>query len=367
MKAIWDISPPIAPETPAFPGDTTYTPDLDGGDRPRVSGEPQRDHHVAARRRPCRCAAPLRRRRAPPSASSTLEPVSGPVPGDPRDRSRPADSARAPRARRRRAAAARAGADVHDGANRVVADVLGLRAADHRLAGGTAASVSSASTASRSIPPTARRSTATSSCWRTTCGCSRTWCSTTCPPGDYELIALPLKLVGADASPVRAVLRALLMTTRERLPGAGCGGRAGAAPRSNSTLPPPTPRASSISTATHWARCPRWPRRGVRAVVEREWGTGLVRSWNTAGWISAAGADRRQDRAADWLRAGRGDGGRLHFGQSLQGVERRHRHGTRVVAAHGSRAVAVDSCRSARTFPPTSTSPTRWPGRTGSS
>jgi len=29
------------------------------------------------------------------------------------------------------------------------------------------------------------------------------------PPGDYELIALPLKLAGMDASPVRAVLRAL--------------------------------------------------------------------------------------------------------------------------------------------------------------
>ena len=29
------------------------------------------------------------------------------------------------------------------------------------------------------------------------------------PPGDYELIALPLKLMTADASPVRAVLRAL--------------------------------------------------------------------------------------------------------------------------------------------------------------
>ncbi|HWI66077.1 MAG TPA: arylformamidase [Symbiobacteriaceae bacterium] len=29
------------------------------------------------------------------------------------------------------------------------------------------------------------------------------------PPGDYELIALPLRLVGADGSPVRAVLRPL--------------------------------------------------------------------------------------------------------------------------------------------------------------
>ena len=30
------------------------------------------------------------------------------------------------------------------------------------------------------------------------------------PEGDYELIALPLRLVSADASPVRAVLRALV-------------------------------------------------------------------------------------------------------------------------------------------------------------
>jgi arylformamidase len=29
------------------------------------------------------------------------------------------------------------------------------------------------------------------------------------PPGDYELIALPLKLAGMDASPVRAILRSL--------------------------------------------------------------------------------------------------------------------------------------------------------------
>jgi len=30
------------------------------------------------------------------------------------------------------------------------------------------------------------------------------------PEGDYELIALPLKLMQADASPVRAVLRSLI-------------------------------------------------------------------------------------------------------------------------------------------------------------
>ena len=32
------------------------------------------------------------------------------------------------------------------------------------------------------------------------------------PPGDYELIALPLKLAGLDSSPVRAVLREILPT-----------------------------------------------------------------------------------------------------------------------------------------------------------
>jgi arylformamidase len=29
------------------------------------------------------------------------------------------------------------------------------------------------------------------------------------PPGDYELIALPLRIVGGDSSPVRAILREL--------------------------------------------------------------------------------------------------------------------------------------------------------------
>ena len=38
------------------------------------------------------------------------------------------------------------------------------------------------------------------------------------PEGDYELIALPLKWISADASPVRAVLRELVMTDPRRLP-----------------------------------------------------------------------------------------------------------------------------------------------------
>ena len=37
--------------------------------------------------------------------------------------------------------------------------------------------------------------------------------------GDYELIALPLKLVEADASPVRAVLRSLPSSPKPQAPG----------------------------------------------------------------------------------------------------------------------------------------------------
>jgi kynureninase len=43
----------------------------------------------------------------------------------------------------------------------------------------------------------------------------------------------------------------------------------------------------------------------VRAVAEREWGSGLVRSWNTAGWISAAG--RIGDKIAPLVGAGPGE------------------------------------------------------------
>jgi arylformamidase len=35
------------------------------------------------------------------------------------------------------------------------------------------------------------------------------------PPGTYELIALPLRIVGADGSPVRAILRDLPVTIPE--------------------------------------------------------------------------------------------------------------------------------------------------------
>ena len=56
-----------------------------------------------------------------------------------------------------------------------------------------------------------------------------------------------------------------------------------------------------------------------------EWGEGLIRCWNTAGWFDAAAAPRRQDRAARRRAARRGGRDRLDLDQPVQGAERRAR------------------------------------------
>ena len=43
---------------------------------------------------------------------------------------------------------------------------------------------------------------------------------------------------------------------------------------------------------------PRPHRARGAADVTGEWGEGLIRSWNSAGWIDLAAASRRPDRAA---------------------------------------------------------------------
>ena len=73
----------------------------------------------------------------------------------------------------------------------------------------TTASASSASTPPRSIPSTRKRSKPTTPSPATTWPSSKAWCSSGVEEGEYELIALPLRIKGADASPVRAVLRTL--------------------------------------------------------------------------------------------------------------------------------------------------------------
>ena len=50
---------------------------------------------------------------------------------------------------------------------------------------------------------------------------------------------------------------------------------------------PASPRASSTSTATPWARCPRPCRRRSPTSSHRQWGERLIRSWNEADWWGA--------------------------------------------------------------------------------
>ena len=63
----------------------------------------------------------------------------------------------------------------------------------------------------------------------------------------------------------------------------------------------------------------------VQQAVTEEWGAGLIRSWNTAGWIDLA--QRIGDKIATpgRRRRGRADRRRLDLGQPVQGAEHRHR------------------------------------------
>ncbi len=93
----------------------------------------------------------------------------------------------------------------------------------------------------------------------------------------------------------------------------------------------------------------------LRTVVEDEWGRELIKSWNTAGWITLP--QRVGDKIAPPGRRGpgRARGGGLHLRQPLQGAERRAGHRTRRRARAPAHRV-----RAHRTFRPISTSPTAW-------
>ena len=64
---------------------------------------------------------------------------------------------------------------------------------------------------------------------------------------------------------------------------------------------------------------PRTTGARVREVVEREWGEGLIRSWNARALDRRAAAGRRQDRAPDRRPAARSDLRGLDVGQPVQG------------------------------------------------
>ena len=100
----------------------------------------------------------------------------------------------------------------------------------------------------------------------------------------------------------------------------------------------------------------------VRQVVEDEWGLGLIRSWNSAGWITLS--QRVGDKIARLIGAGPGevvvaDSTSVNLYKVLSAA----------LAIVDSRRPAPShaSSRSAPTFRPISTSPTRSRARTGSS
>ena len=100
------------------------------------------------------------------------------------------------------------------------------------------------------------------------------------PEGDYELIALPLKLVTADASPVRAVLTtahdelARLPRARRARPAAHAARAVHASRRRD------LPGRQLAGRAAEGRAGSAWPQ-----AVNEEWGQGLIRSWNSAGWF----------------------------------------------------------------------------------
>ena len=105
---------------------------------------------------------------------------------------------------------------------------------------------------------------------------------------------------------------------------------------------------------------PRAAAARVRQVVEAEWGDGLIRSWNDAGWITLS--QRIADKIARLVGAGRRRARRrgLDLGEPVQGAVGRDADRRR-----GRRRRGASCSPTARTFPPISTSRTRWRGSTG--
>ena len=164
-----------------------------------------------------------------------------------------------------------------------------------------------------------------------------------------QLSSLDAKVAGRCPQPTRDACLAL-----DR------GRRAGAAARAVRARRRGCQRSRSTSTATRSARCRGRRRRASRQVVDDEWGGGLIRSWNDAGWITLP--QRIGDKIARAGRRGRrrGGRGRLDVGEPATRCCRRRCDRRR------GRAGARASCSpSARTSRPISTSRTRWRAQHG--
>jgi arylformamidase len=207
MKTLWDISPPIAPETPAFPGDVTYvqtwTARLGPGCPINLSAITMSPHLGAHADAPLHYGAG-----AATIGTVDLEPYVGPC--------RVIHAIdRGPLIRPEHLAHAAAGLPPRVLVRTCTVAPTAWSAAFSAFAPETIAwlaglGVRLVGIDSQSVDPADSK----------TLDSHRQLLAhdvrvlenlvlDAVPAGDYELIALPLKLVDADASPVRAVLRAL--------------------------------------------------------------------------------------------------------------------------------------------------------------
>lgn len=207
MRVVWDISPPISPDTPAFPGDTLYaqrwTTEIGAGSPVNVSAITLSPHLGA------HADAPLHYGRdAAPIGSLDLDPFLGrcrvihAVGAGPlitTEHLAHAAAALPPRVlvRTRQRAATEWSSEFSAFAPATI-DWLAGRGV--RLVGIDTPSVDPAE--SRTLDSHQRL-------LMHDMRVLENLVLDAVAAGDYELIALPLKLVGADASPVRAVLRSL--------------------------------------------------------------------------------------------------------------------------------------------------------------
>jgi arylformamidase len=207
MPAIWDISPPITPDTPAFPGDTAYTQTWTariGPGCPVNLSAITMSPHLGAH-----ADAPLHYREGAETIGLVdLEPYLGPC--------RVIHAIdRGPLVMPEHLAHAAAGLPPRVLVRTCAAAPTAWSAAFSALAPETIGwlarqGVRLVGIDSQSVDP-ADSKTLDSHRELLTHGLRvlENLVLDAVPAGDYELVALPLKLLGADASPVRAVLRAL--------------------------------------------------------------------------------------------------------------------------------------------------------------
>jgi arylformamidase len=213
MRTVWDISPPIAPATPVFPGDTPYsqqwTAQIGPGCPVNVSAITLSVHLGAHADAPLHYSADVDTR---PIGAVALDPFLGPC---------------------------RVIHVIGDGPRLITPDDL-----RHAIAGGPPQPprvlVRTYAKAASTWDPNFAAFAPETIAWLASLGVTLVGIDTPSvdpadsktldshqqllkhdmrvlenlvlddvAPGDYELIALPLKLTGADASPVRAILRSL--------------------------------------------------------------------------------------------------------------------------------------------------------------